>query len=96
MSSRANGSGETLLERMRGLPDSAAAVRRARKGGRKVTSAFLERVAEVYRNNVGNKPTEAVAVAFGIKHSTAAEYVRRARAAPHHYLPPTTRGKANG
>lgn len=69
---------------------SVAAARRG-VGTRKVNRAFLERIAEVYRAHVNSKPTQAVAEAFLISHSTAAEYVRRARREG--LLPPTTSGK---
>jgi hypothetical protein len=71
-------------------PALRAAVTAARKS-RRVDRAFLEQVADVYRRNVDDRPTATVATAFGISHSTAAEYVRRARAAG--LLPPTTPGK---
>ncbi len=73
-----------------GLRKAVAAARRGR-GDRKVTREFLAEVAAVYRRNVADRPTQTVADAFGIAHSTAAEYVRRARAAG--LLPATTSGK---
>lgn len=73
-------------------PQLRKAVTTARQpGSRKVNRAFLEEVADVYRRNINDRPTRTVAVAFGIAHSTAAEYVRRARAEA--LLPPTTSGK---
>jgi hypothetical protein len=77
----------TSVPEVRGLVDAA----RRGNGPRKVDRAFLEQVAGVYRRNLHDRPTQAVADAFGIAHSTAAEYVRRARAAG--LLPPTSRGK---
>jgi len=72
------------------LRKAVAAARRGR-GDRKVTREFLAEVAGVYRRNVADRPTQTVADAFGVAHSTAAEYVRRARAAG--LLPATTSGK---
>jgi len=74
-------------------PQLRKAVSTARRGrpARKLNREFLEQVAEVYRRNVDDRPTQTVSEAFGISHSTAAEYVRRARAAG--LLPPTTPGK---
>lgn len=79
-----------------GFMDARRIVRDARRGGqgaRRITREFLEQVAAVYRRNIDDRPTQAVADAFGIKHSTAAEYVRRARAVDPPLLPPTTPGK---
>lgn len=72
-------------------PALRAAVTTARKS-RQIDRAFLEQVAVTYRRHVDDgAPTKQVAMTFGISHSTAAEYVRRARAAG--LLPPTTPGK---
>lgn len=68
-------------------------VRHARRTARRrVTDEMLEKVAQVYRHNVGNKPTQAVAEHFGKAHRTAALYVRRARDAG--LLGPALPGKA--
>jgi hypothetical protein len=84
---------ESGLDRLTAIPESMKLVAAARRGNgpRKVDQAFLEQIAGVYRRNLHDRPTQAVSDAFGIKHSTAAEYVRRARAAG--LLPPTTPGK---
>jgi len=65
----------------------------ARKGhgARRLTPALLAEVAQVYRARIDDRPTAAVAAAFGVAHRTAALYVQRAREAG--LLPPTTRGK---
>ncbi len=52
-------------------------VRQVRKS--RITDDVLREVAEVYRANVDNNPTEAVASRFGKAHRTAALYVERAR-----------------
>jgi hypothetical protein len=48
---------------------------------RTLTPEFLEKVAEVYRTALaeGTPPTVAVGAAFGVEHSTASKYVRKAR-----------------
>jgi hypothetical protein len=61
------------------------------QGARRITPALLAEVVEVYRAHVDERPTAAVAAAFGVAHRTAALYVQRAREAG--LLPPTTRGK---
>jgi hypothetical protein len=48
-------------------------------------------VAEVYREHVSERPTEAVSRVFGVSHRTAARYVQQARESGH--LPETTPGK---
>lgn len=87
---------EHLAVRLADLDGAIEAIRRSRKGvgARKITPTFLREVAAVYKRNADDKPTQAVATAFGLSHSTAAEYVRRARA--HRFLPPTTPGKRRG
>jgi hypothetical protein len=45
----------------------------------KITDELLQEVADIYRANVNDKPTEAVAEHFDRPHRTAALYVRRAR-----------------
>jgi hypothetical protein len=73
--------GETLRE-----------MRRARVGRPvKLSDERIQKAAEVYRANVGDRPTEAVAAAFGVAHRTAAKYVMEARARG--FLPATTPGK---
>ncbi len=65
----------------------------ARKGApaRKVTNALLEQVAEIYRRNLADRPTQAVERSFGVGRRQAAAYVSRARQAG--FLGQTTRGK---
>lgn len=65
----------------------------ARKRGapRKITDEFLRRVAEVYRENIDDRPTERVAAYFNVAPRTASMYLTKAREAGH--LPPTTRGR---
>ena len=58
---------------------------------RKLTPGFLARVAEIYRDNVHDKPVRAVELAFGVSNSTAGKYIVRARKAG--LLPPTSKGK---
>ncbi|GAS95480.1 uncharacterized protein RMCC_2446 [Mycolicibacterium canariasense] len=58
---------------------------------RRLTDAFLQKVAEVYRANISYAPTEAVGAAFGVKSRMASTYVARAR--ERGFLPPTTPGK---
>ena len=61
---------------------------------RKIDTAFLERVAEVYRRNVDDRPLEAIRQTFGVKHRTASDYAKRAEQAG--LLPRTTPGKRRG
>ncbi len=63
-----------------------------REARRRVTDDVLRAVAEVYRANVANNPTAAVAKHIGRSHRTAGLYVQRAREAG--FLGKTTRGKA--
>jgi hypothetical protein len=61
---------------------AAADVRAARRTSkRRLSDEMLEEVAQVYRSNVTNKPTQAVADHFGKAHRTAGLYVSRAREA---------------
>ena len=77
-----------------GRARDAVAETRTTRAGRKVTitDGLLREVADVYRDNVSNKPTEAVAEHFGKQHRTAALYVKRAR--DRGFLGPATKGKA--
>jgi hypothetical protein len=69
------------------------AIGQARKGARrKMTDELLGRVAVIYRDNLDNRPVEAVSGALGVQHRTAARYVQLARAQG--LLPRTTQGKA--
>ena len=63
-----------------------------REARRKVTDEVLQDVARVYRENVGNNPTMAVAEFTGRAHRTAALYVKKAREAG--YLGLAIKGKA--
>jgi hypothetical protein len=99
MSTRTDGSDEPQLPEKTHWFDFATgreAVRqtRAARAGRrvKITDNFLREVAEVYRANVADRPTQSVAEYFDRGHSAAALYVKRARAAG--FLGPTTKGKA--
>jgi hypothetical protein len=73
-----------------GPVEAAAAVRTARKT--KITDDLLREVADVYRANVDDKPTIAVAEHFGREHRTAALYVKKAR--DRGFLGAAMRGKA--
>lgn len=68
-----------------------ADIRRVRSGRARVSQERLSKVAEVYREHVNDRPTEAVSRAFGVSHRTAARYVQRARDLG--LLPPTVPGK---
>lgn len=58
---------------------------------RQVTASFLERVAQIYRDNIDGKPVQAVAAVLGIPRYAAGRYVQLAR--QHGDLPPTSQGK---
>jgi len=81
-----------------GYPDSwfsreiTEFLRQRRTGKRRITSEFLKQVAQVYRDNIGHAPTEAVARTFGVKHRQATDYVKQAR--ERKFLPPTKQGRA--
>lgn len=60
-------------------------------GKRKITTELLEQTARVYRESIGNAPTAAVAMAFGVSHRMASNYVAKAR--EHGLLPATTQGR---
>ncbi len=74
------------VEAMRAARDARA----ARKV--KITDELLQEVAQVYRANVNNKPTEAVAERFDKQHRTATQYIKRAR--ERGFLGPAIKGKA--
>lgn len=78
-------------DRAQGEAVQAIAAARRGRHGRKITPAFLEEVAKIYRDNINNNPTQAVQRAFDVSRRMAAEYVSRARAEG--LLPPTTPGK---
>jgi hypothetical protein len=63
--------------RARGAVAETRTVRAARKV--KITDDVLREVADIYRDNISNKPTEAVAEHLGKQHRTAALYIQRAR-----------------
>jgi hypothetical protein len=73
--------------------ESMKVIETARKQGRRKLDDpdFLRGVADVYRQNLDDRPVEAVQAAYGGKYRTAADYVQRARKAG--LLPPTTPGK---
>jgi hypothetical protein len=64
---------------------------RVRSGRTRMSHERLQKVADLYRQHVNDRPTEAVARAFGVSHRTAARYVDQARKAD--LLPPTSPGK---
>lgn len=64
---------------------------RAGKATRTISPGLLERVAEIYRENVSDRPTQAVQRAFAVSPRMASEYVQRARRRG--LLPPTSPGK---
>ena len=68
-----------------------ADIRRAKSGRPRISRERLQKVAEIYRQHFDDRPTEAVAHAFGKDRRTAARYVRLARDAG--FLPDTTKGK---
>jgi hypothetical protein len=72
--------------------DAVAQTGAARAGRKvKITDALLRELADVYRANVSDKPTEAVAEHFDKGH-TAALYIKRAR--ERGFLGPAIKGKA--
>lgn len=77
------------------MPGTTRFVSRMRAGrsSRDITPDLLERVAEVYRNNITGYPGKAVQHHFQVSQRTAAEYVSRAR--KRGLLPPTKKGKKN-
>ena len=77
----------TLVDDRTALSD----IRRARSGRPRITGERLQKVAEIYRQHVDDRPTEAVARAFGVSHRTAARYADQARKAG--LLPATSPGK---
>jgi hypothetical protein len=86
MSARVDGGSEPELPdkthwfdfgRAREAVSETRTARAARKV--KITDGFLREVAEVYRANLADRPTEAVAEHFDKQHRTAALYVKRAR-----------------
>jgi hypothetical protein len=84
--------GDEASENARGF-EAARAARDARAARRiKITDALLHEVASVYRANVNDKPTEAVAEHFGRQHRTATHYIKRAR--ERGFLGPAIKGKA--
>ncbi|KZS80269.1 hypothetical protein B4U45_27885 [Mycobacterium persicum] len=70
---------------------AVANVRRVRTGRSRMSQEQLQKVAEVYREHIDTRPTQAVAAAFGKSDRMAARYVDLARKAG--LLPPTSPGK---
>jgi hypothetical protein len=68
-----------------------ADIRRVRSGRSRMSQERLSQVADIYREHINDRPTEAVKRAFGVQHRTAARYVQQAR--ERGLLPPTVRGK---
>jgi hypothetical protein len=66
-------------------------IRQARSGRSRISQERLSKVAEVYRENIHDRPTEAVKRAFDLSHRTAARYVQQAR--ERGLLPATSPGK---
>jgi hypothetical protein len=79
-SARAERTADKFIERQR-LP----------RDYRVITDDVLRKVAEVYRENINDAPTKAVAKHFQVKDRMASTYVDRARKAG--YLPPTKQGQ---
>ncbi len=68
-------------------------VRRVRSEGRRtVTDEFLREVAELYRSNIDNNPTEVIAKRFDKTPRSARSYVQQARARG--FLGAAIKGKA--
>jgi len=73
--------------------EAARQAREARAARKvKITDALLREVARVYRANVSDKPTAAVATHFGRQHRTATLYIKKAR--ERGFLGPAIKGKA--
>jgi hypothetical protein len=85
----------TISDGREGMPDwweSAGRLpARTRADIRTRGDAELREVARVYRENVGDRPREAVAAAMGLELRTASRRIEAARRKG--YLPPTTQGK---
>ena len=71
-----------------------ADIRRVKSGRPRISRERLQKVAEIYRQHFDDRPTNAVATAFGKDPRTAARYVRLAHDAG--FLPDTTKGKKEG
>lgn len=69
------------------LREELAAARKPRN----VDRAFLKQVADIYRRNIDDNPTETIRVHYGTSYRTAARYVERAR--KDDLLPKTSQGK---
>jgi hypothetical protein len=82
----------TIYDDRAGLTRFVGRMRMSRTS-RNITPQLLERVAKVYRENIGGHPTKAVEHHFQVSQRMAAEYVSRAR--QRGLLPPTKRGKKN-
>lgn len=68
-----------------------ADMQRVRSGRSRMSQERLSKVAEIYREHLSDRPTEAVSRAFGVSHRTAARHVQQAR--ERGLLPPTVPGK---
>ena len=62
-------------------------VRNANRGRRSIDHEFLEKVADVYREQFEDRPVKAVQMAFGVAPRTAAWYVELCRSDEHRLLP---------
>lgn len=91
---------ELLLTRKADVNQLREARRKARKfverqrlprARRVMTDEFLQKVAEVYRENINGAPTKAVGETFNVQSRQASKYVDAAR--QRNYLPKTVRGQ---
>jgi hypothetical protein len=82
----------TSLDDMPGMTRFVGRMRAGRTS-RDITPQLLERVADIYRENIAGYPTKAVEHHFQVSQRMAAEYVSRAR--KRGLLPPTKKGKKN-
>jgi hypothetical protein len=89
-SADADGRWTTLLQPIED-PGAVTNARRVRAGRPRSSDERLQKVADIYRENIDGRPTEAVKDAFGYGHRHAARLVQQARAAG--LLPETTPGK---
>ncbi len=76
------------------IREGAKAIQAARRSARrKITNSLLHEVADVYREQLDEAPTQAVQRHFAVSYRTAGDYIRRAREAG--LLAATTRGRRN-
>lgn len=88
---------DAIRERQRVARESTATARRfverqrLPRERRVMTPEFLQKVAEVYRENINGAPTKAVGETFNVQARQASKYVDQARRRG--YLPQTVRGQ---